>query len=410
MKELQEKYASVILNVCLKVEKGQPLFISANSERLDFVRIVADKALELGVKDIYFDITDSHLKHSVLKELTLEELKKHQYFNKEKWNEYARNGGAFVMLASETPGLMKDIDQKKLSDITMYAFETRKEFDDLRDKSIVPWCIAAVPTEAWAKEVFPNSKNPLNDLWMKIFEVCELTKDNPEEIWDIKTAKLNERCQKLNSYHFKKLKYSNSLGTDFTIELPNKALWQSGYSELANTKRVLVNYPTEEVFTSPDCKSANGIVYASKPLSYQDNMIRNFWIKFENGIAVDCHAEEGEETLRNIISSTKNANMLGEVALVPYDSSISNSNIIFYETLFDENAACHLALGDSFPECIEKGTITPKEELFTMHNLNDCTNHVDFMVGNKDTNIIGITEEGQEVPIFIDGNFSNIFE
>ena len=133
MKELQEKYASVILNVCLKVKENQPLFISANSERLDFVRIITDKALELGVKDIYFDITDSKLKHSVLKELTLEELKKHQYFNKEKWNEYAKKGAAFVMLASETPGLMKDIDQKKLSDITMYGFDTRKEFDSLRD-------------------------------------------------------------------------------------------------------------------------------------------------------------------------------------------------------------------------------------------------------------------------------------
>ena len=409
MKELQEKYASVILNVCLKVKKNQPLFISANTERLDFVRIVADKALELGIKDIYFDLTDSHLKHSLLKELTLDELKKHQYFNKEKWNEYARKGGAFVMLASETPGLMKDIDQKKLSDITMYAFDTRKEFDDLRDKSMVPWCIAAVPTLAWAKEVFPNSKTPLEDLWNKIFEVCAITKNDPERIWIEKTDKLIERSKKLTDCHFKKLKYTNSLGTDFTIELPDNAIWESGYETLANGTKVLVNYPTEEVFTSPDCKSANGIVYAAKPLSYQDNMIRDFWIKFENGKAVDCHAKEGEETLRNIISSCENSNMLGEVALVPYDSSISNSNVIFYETLFDENAACHLALGDSFPKCIVNGEKIPKEELFNKYNLNNCTNHVDFMIGNKDTNIIGITDKNEEIPIFENGNFSSRF-
>ncbi len=409
MKELQEKYASVILNVCLKVEKDQPLFISANSERLDFVRIVTDKALEMGVKDIYFDITDPILKHSILKELTLEELKNHQYFNKEKWNEYAKKGAAFVMLASETPGLMKDIDQKKLSDITMYGYKTRKEFDDLRDKSMVPWCIAAVPTEAWAKEVFPESKTPVEDLWQKIFEVCCLNEKNPEGIWNEKTKMLSERSIKLTECNFKKLKYKNSLGTDFIIELPDDAIWKSGYEELVGGKKVLVNYPTEEVFTSPDCKSANGIVYAAKPLSYQDNMIRNFWIKFKDGKAIDCHAEEGEETLRNIISSCENADMLGEVALVPYDSSISNSNIIFYETLFDENAACHLALGDSFPECILNGPETKKEELFNKYNLNDCTNHVDFMIGNKDTNIIGITKEGKEIPIFKDSNFTDQF-
>lgn len=409
MKELQEKYASVILNDCLKVESNQPLFISANTERLDFVRIVADKALELGIKDIYFDLTDPILKHSLLKELTLEELKQHQYFNKGKWNEYAKKGAAFVMLASETPGLMKDIDQKKLSDITMYAFDTRKEFDELRDKSMVPWCIAAVPTEAWAREVFPASSTPLEDLWHKILEVCAIDKEDPESIWNEKNQKLLVRSQKLTDCHFKKLKYTNSLGTDFTIELPDNAIWCSGYEELASGKKVLVNYPTEEVFTSPNCKSANGIVYAAKPLSYQDNMIRNFWIKFENGVAVDCHAEEGEETLRNIISSCENSNMLGEVALVPYDSSISNSNVIFYETLFDENAACHLALGDSFPECIVNGTNLSKEELFNKYNLNNCTNHVDFMIGNKDTNIMGITATGEEIPIFENGNFSEKF-
>ncbi len=410
MHELFEQYADVLLSTCLKVEEQQPLFVSYNKERQDFVDVVVAKAKEMGIDDIFLDCQDPFVKHDALLKYTIDELKELPYWNKKDWDTYSEKNAAFLMLASETPGLMKDIDQKKLSDITMYAFDTRKTFDDLRDESKVPWCIAAVPTEAWAKEVFPNSKEPINDLWKKIFEVCCLYDKNPETVWNEKTSKLLNRSKKLTEYQIKKLIYKDQRGTDFTIELPDGAIWESGYETLANGKKVLVNYPTEEVFTSPDCKSANGIVYAAKPLSYQDNMIRNFWIKFENGIAVDCHAEEGEETLRNIISSTKNANMLGEVALVPYDSSISNSNIIFYETLFDENAACHLALGDSFPECIEKGTITPKEELFTMHNLNDCTNHVDFMVGNKDTNIIGITEEGQEVPIFIDGNFSNIFE
>ncbi len=410
MKELQKKYASVILNVCLKVKKGQPVFISANSERSDFVRIVADEALKIGVKDIYFDITDPVLKHSILKELTLDELKEHQYFNKQKWNEYAEKGAAFVMLASETPGLMKDIDQKKLSDITMYGLETRKGFDALRDKSMVPWCIAAVPTLAWAGEVFPDSETPLEDLWDKIFEVCYIKESDPEKIWMEKTEKLRERSKKLTDCKFKKLRYTNSLGTDLTISLPDDAVWGSGYEELADGTKVLVNFPTEEVFTSPDCRSANGIVYSAKPLSYHDNMIRDFRIRFENGIAVECHAEEGEETLRNIIASCENSDMLGEAALVPYDSAISNSGVIFYETLFDENAACHLALGDSFPQCIANGENMTKEELFAKYNLNKCTNHVDFMIGNKDTDITGITEDGKEIPVFVNGNFSEYFD
>ena len=409
MIELQEKYANMILKVCLRVKKGQPLFISANSERSDFVRILANCAYEIGVKDIYFDLIDVNLKHDMLKKLDIEDLKCSSYFNREKWNEYARKGAAFVMLASETPGLMNDIDSEKQSKAFVYSLETREEFDDLRSKTIVPWCIAAVPTYSWACKVFPNSNNPVEDLWNMIFNICGVNKNNPEEHLNSKLERLVNRKNKMNSFHFKKLIYKNSLGTDFSIELPDNVLWATGRERLVNGTDVLVNFPTEEVFTSPNCVSANGIVYASKPLSYQDNLINNFWIRFENGIAVDCGAEEGLETLKSIITSCENSNRLGEVALVEYDSPISNSNTIFYETLFDENAACHLALGDSFPECVENGVNMTKEELIS-NNLNQCKNHVDFMIGNKDLNIKGITNTGEEIDIFINGNFSELFK
>lgn len=409
MNELMEKYARVLLTSCLKVKEGQPLFISANMERIDFVRVVANIAYELGVKDIYFDLSDAYIKHDLLKELSLEELKNNQYWNKQKWNEYAKKRAAFLMLASETPGLMKDIDQKKLSDITMYAFKTRTEFDELRSKGMIPWCIAAVPTLKWAEEVFPNSKTPLEDLWNKIFEICSITEKDPIRIWNEKTKKLDERSKKLTSYQFKTLKYKNSLGTDFEIDLPEHHIWESGRETLVNGDDYLANYPTEEVFTSPDCLSANGIVYASKPLSYQDNLIKNFWIKFQNGIAIECGAEEGLETLQGIIDSCENSNRLGEVALVEYDSEISKSNLIYYETLFDENAACHLALGESFPECVEGGRNMSDEERKKVH-LNKCKNHVDFMIGTKDLTITGITKDNKEITIFENGNFSSNFK
>lgn len=406
---LQEKYARVILESCLKIEKDQPLFISYNKERKDFVDIVTNIAKDLGVTDIYYDESDPYKKHEALKTLSIEGLKETGLWNKEMWNVYGKKNAAFLMLASEMPGLMKDIDSKKLSEVIKYAQSTRKEFDDLRDKSILAWCIAAVPTEMWAKELFKED-NAVDILWNKIFEICSITENDPVKIWDEKINKLKERARKLTEYQFKTLKYSSSNGTDFSIDLPKKHIWESGRQTLASGKEVLVNFPTEEVFTSPDCKSAEGIVYSSKPLSYQDNIINNFYIKFSGGKVIDSHAEEGDTILKEMINICENSDMLGEVALVPYDSPISNTNQVFLETLFDENAACHIALGDSFPECVENGPNTPKDTLFNEYNLNKCDSHVDFMVGTKDLDIIGITKEGKKVLIFEKGNFSKEFE
>ena len=406
--DLKEKYAKVILESCLKIEKNQPLFISYNKERKDFVDIVTSIAKELGVTDIYYDESDPFKKHELLKILDIEELKETGLWNKEMWNVYGKKNAAFLMLASEMPGLMKDIDSKKMAEIVKYAQSTRKEFDDLRDKSILAWCIAAVPTEMWAKELFKED-NAVDILWDKIFDMCSIKEDNPIEVWNKKIEKLQERGKKLTNYQFKTLEYTSSNGTNFSIDLPKNHIWASGREKLASGKEVLVNFPTEEVFTSPDCKSAEGIVYSSKPLSYQDNIIDNFYIKFSKGKVIDFHAEVGDSILKEMINICENSNMLGEVALVPYDSPISNTNQVFLETLFDENAACHIALGDSFPECVENGPNINKDTLFNEYNMNKCDSHVDFMVGTKDLDITGITKEGKKVLIFKNGNFSEEF-
>ncbi len=407
MNELMEKYASVLLESCLRVEKDQPLFISFNIERIDFVRIVAKKAYSIGVKDIYFDMVDPILKHSALENLEEEDLKKTTFWNKETWNTYAKKNAAFLMLASETPGLMKDIDSKKVSAMTKYMLTTRAYFDSMRDKQKLAWTIAAVPTEKWAQEVFKNSKNPLEDLWNQIFEICNIKEKNPVEIWNKKVEVLKRRADKLNEYKFKSLKYESSNGTNFYIELPKEHIWQSA-KESINNKDITVNYPTEEVFTSPDCKSANGILYSSKPLVYQDVIIDEFYISFKDGKVEKFNAKTGNDTLKEMINICKNSDMLGEVALVPYDSPISNSNIVFLETLYDENAACHIALGDSFPECFENGINMTKEELFEK-NLNDCKSHIDFMIGTKDLKVTGTTHDNKEIPILINGNFTEEF-
>ena len=409
MNELHKKYAEVLLKNCLKIKENQPLFISANIERKDFVRIVANIAYEMGVKDIYFDLSDPYLKHDALLNLTTEELKKTELYNKAIWNEYADRGAAFLMLASETPGLMKDIDAKKNSEITMHAFKTRKHFDDLRDQSLVPWCIACVPTESWAKELFPDSKDATAELWDKIFTVCHIKEENPSLVWEEKINLLSKRCEKLNEYNFTKLKYKNSKGTDFEISLPKNHIWRSGLETLQNGTGVLVNFPTEEVFCSPLRDSANGIVYSSKPLAYQGVIIDNFSITFKNGQAVSSNAENGAEMLNEMIHSCENSDYLGELALVEYTSAINKLNIVFQETLFDENASCHLALGDSFPECIADGPSKTKEELTSL-GLNKSDNHVDFMIGTEDLSIIGFTQQGEEIPIFTGGNFTKTFK
>ena len=407
--DLKEKYAKVILESCLKIEKNQPLFISYDVERSDFVRVVTKIAYKLGVKDIYYEKNDPYLKHEALKNLDLKDLKKLSFWNKEMWNVYAKKNAAFLMLASVTPGLMKDIDSKKISTMAKYSYETRKEFDDLRDKSMISWCIAAVPTNAWAKELF-NEEDAVDILWDKIFDMCSIKEKNPVAVWNKKIKKLEKRGKKLTDYQFKSLKYSSSNGTNFTIDLPKNHIWASGNEKLSNGKEVLVNFPTEEVFTSPDTFSAEGVVYSSKPLSYQDNIIDNFYIKFSKGKVIEAKAKVGNSILKEMINICKNSDRLGEVALVPYDSPISNMNQIFLETLFDENAACHIALGDSFPECVENGPSIDKDTLFKEYKLNKCNSHVDFMVGTKDLNITGITKDGKEIPIFINGNFSKEFD
>ena len=260
MNKLMRKYAQVLLKTCLKVEKDQPLFINYNIERSDFVRIVTEEAYKLGVKDIYYDMVDSYIRKEALMNLEIEDLKKLTFWDKSIWNEYAKKNAAFLILASEMPGLMKDVDPKKISEMTKYLLTTRREFDKKRDKSMIAWTIAAVPTKMWAEELFKNEDDPVDKLWNIIFDICSIKEDDPVSIWNKKIEKLNIRANKLNNYRFKTLIYKSSNGTDFKVDLPDKHLWASGKEVLQNKKEVLVNFPTEEVFTSPDCKSAEGIV------------------------------------------------------------------------------------------------------------------------------------------------------
>lgn len=389
MKNNYRKYAELLLKRCLNIKECQPLLISTPIEPLDFIRELTEVALELGVKDIYYDYNDSYIKHSHLKYLEKEDLKLNTLFNKKIFDEYTKKGAAVLMLAGGSPDIMNDIDNEILSFNAKLSNSSRKLFRKLQLTYEVPWCIASVATLDHARKVFPNSDKPLDDLWNTIFKMCLIDKNDPIKEWNNKILLNKKRVDKLNGLNIKKLVYKNKLGTNFEIGFNNN-IWCG-----ADTKNnLIVNMPTEEIFTSPDKNTMNGIVYASKPLIYNGNIIDDFWIKFKNGKVIDYDAKKGKKLLKSIID-IKGGNKLGEVALVDVNSPISKSNILFYETLYDENASCHLALGEGFTECSKEDS--PKW-------INKSLTHVDFMIGTRDLNITAETDKGNIV-IIKDGKF-----
>jgi aminopeptidase len=404
MKENLRKYAQLLLKRCLCLNYKRPLLVTAPIKAIDFIEVLTHEAYQLGINDIYFDWYDDDLKHEQLLHLSDEELVKSPFWNKVIYDEYAKKNAAFLMLCSDDIDLMNDIPEEKITLTSRHNRASRPLFREMQRVDEVPWCIALVPTLGYAKKVFPDSLDPIFDMWDAIFKCCLVYEENPIEAWDMKVKRNQSRCDLLNNYQFQFLHYTNSLGTDLIIELPKNHIWSGAGKENKDGLPLIVNMPSEEVFTSPKYDGVNGIVYSARPLVYSGALIDNFSFRFENGKVIEVKAEKGQEILENMIKTDEGASYLGEVALVDYDSPISNTNIIFYETLYDENASCHLALGDSFPSCLLNGENMSKEKLREC-GLNQSNVHTDFMVGTSDLKIIGITFDGEEKNIFENGNF-----
>lgn len=400
-----EKYANLLLVKCLNLKKGQPLVITSPIECIDFVRVITKKAYEMGVHDIYFDWSDSYLKYYQLLNFSEEEFGNSLFWNKKIYDEYAKKDGAFLMLTAEESDIFVGVDAEKIAKANQVSRTSRPIYKEKQGKYEVAWCIAMVSTEISSKKVFPHLDNSKERLWDEIFKACLVDKNDPLKEWDKKTDNNKINVDKLNKLELRKLHYTNSLGTDFTVELGEGHIWCGADEKMPDKTPLIVNMPTEEIFTSPLRNSTNGIVYASKPLIYSNTFINNFWLKFENGKVVDFDSEEGKEVLEKLINFDEGSCMLGEVALVEYDSPISNSGILFYNTLYDENAACHLALGIGFPSCYKNGVNMTKEELLEV-GVNQSNEHTDFMIGTSDLKIVGTTKSGEEVLIFENGNFA----
>lgn len=400
---LEEKYIELLLKRCINFDNTKSLFINYKLENQKFIDKLVNKAKEMGVEDIYLDGEDPYEKHEILKNITLEEIEHNEYFNKKIWDEYANKKAAFLILVSEYPQLMDDISSEKLARANYIDRITKPIYKKLQLEFKIPWCIAGLPSKVWAKKLFPDitEDQAYEKLMTLIGEMCMLNTENPIESWN---QFLNQQVQmetKLNDLEITKLHYQNSLGTDFTIELTENTSWNSAGSLGTN---MLVNLPTYEIFTNPNFWSANGIVYATKPLCYNGGRIEKFYLEFKDGKVINYDAEKGKELLKQIIETDEYSCYLGEVALVNDNSPISNTKVVYESTLFDENASCHLALGNGFPECVAHSEEMSESERIKF-GINPSKNHVDFMIGSPDLQIDAITKKGK-VKIFKNGNFN----
>ncbi len=405
-KNVMQKYARLIARKGINVKKGQEVIVSASLDQPEFVKMVVEECYRAGASKVtvewsYQPITKLHYRYRSLK--TLSTFEKWEI---EKLEHKCETLPAMIYIESDDPDGLKGIDQTKVSKASQAKYPIIKPYHDKMDNKY-QWCIAAVPGEAWAKKVFPGERTSkaVEKLWNAILYTSRADGDDPVKAWEEHNADLKTRFEYLNSLGIESLHYTASNGTDFTVWLIPDALFMGGSEFTLGGTEFNPNIPSEEVFTSPMKGKAEGVVHATRPLSYRGELIENFSVRFENGKAVEVHAEKGEELLKQMISMDENAAYLGECALVPFDSPIRNSEITFFNTLFDENACCHLAFGRGFENCIkdfDKYTLEECRE----KGINDSLIHVDFMIGSEDLNITAHTRGGKDVAIFKDGNWA----
>ena len=405
MEESLREYARLLVQIGLNIQRGQRLVISAPVECAAFARLCAREAYDAGCREVVMNWHDdvlTRMKYLQADEAVFDEV---PLWRRHFFNDHALEGAAYLAISATDPENLKGVAPQRLVRSQQASGKALRDFDRLQMCGGFPWCIASIPIPSWARTVFPAlpEAEAMEKLWNAIFQSVRITGDGRAvERWQEHLATLHRRLERLNALRFQSLHYTNSLGTDLTIELPEGHIWQAGDDVTLSGQSYIANIPTEEIFTAPLKTGVNGVVYSALPLVNDGTIIDKFHFVVKDGRIVEAHAEKGEEALRAAISVDEGASYFGEVALVPYDSPISNQKILFYNTLFDENAACHIAFGEAYP-CLEGGQRMTKEEL-KARGLNDSITHVDFMVGTPDLSIVGTTHDGREIPVFVNGN------
>ena len=404
-KTVLREYAKLIVRVGVNVQKGQEVIVYAGLDQPEFVQMVVEEAYKAKAKKVtvewsYQPLTKTHVRYQSVK--TMGEVTE---WEKARLEHYCNVLPARIHLTSADPDGLKGVNMGKVSKANQMSYPILKPYRDRRENK-EQWCIAAVPGKAWAKKVFPGERTSVavEKLWDAILSASRVTED-PIKAWEAHNANMAKRCEYLNSLKIRTLHYTAENGTDLTVGMIGEGCWRGGGDTSLQGIYFNPNIPTEECFISPKRGEAEGIVYSSKPLSYRGQLIDNFSIRFENGKAVEVHAEKGEEQLKDMICMDEGAAYLGECALVPQASPISESGLLFYNTLFDENAACHLALGMGFADTIQDFQNKTLDECREL-GINDSMIHVDFMIGCDSMNIEATCEDGKVVSIFRNGNWA----
>lgn len=401
------KYASLAVNIGVNIQKDNILVISSPIETAEFARLITEEAYKSGAKDVIVHYGDQKLTKIKLENGSLETISNIPEWQAESYNYYARQEACFISISASDPDGLKGVPVEKIGASQKARTSALKEYFDNSMSNKCRWCVLSVPTLSWAKKVFPkvSDDEAMESLWDVIFKTVRVDTENPVNAWEKHNAYLEEKIKFMNNNNFKSVHLKSANGTDLNIELPEGHIWAGGSEGDVNGIPFNANIPTEEVFTLPKKTGVNGIVYSSKPLSYGGNLIDNFSITFKDGKAIDFTAETGYDVLKQMLESDEGAKYLGEVAFVPYNSPISNSKLIFFNTLFDENAACHLAFGRAYESCVKDADKYSEEELEKI-GVNNSVIHVDFMIGTSDLEITGINKNGEAIQIFSNGNWA----
>jgi len=404
-KTVLKKYAKLIATVGVNVQKGQEVFINADLDQPEFVYMVVEECYRAGAKKVVVDWNYQPLTKLTYRWRTNKTLAHMDDYEEARWKHMADQLPCRIYLVSEDPDGLKGINQEKMAKAAQARYKVIKPYREQMENKY-QWCIAAVPGAAWAKKLFPklSKAQAIEKLWEAILSASRVNED-PIEAWKEHNEDLRKRCDYLNSLGIETLEYRSSNGTNFRVGMMELGEFKGGGDTSLQGIYFNPNIPTEECFISPKKGEAEGIVYSTKPLSYNGQLIENFSIRFEGGKAVEVHAEKNEDLLKQLISMDEGAAYLGECALVPYNSPIQNSGLLFYNTLFDENAACHLALGKGFADTIQGFENRTLEECRQM-GLNESMVHEDFMIGAEDLDIDAHTRDGKVVPIFRKGNWA----
>lgn len=405
--ELLRKYARLAVNTGAHVQKGQPLMINANTETREFVRLLVEEGYLAGASNVFVRWNDEVVNHATYQYETKESLSEVPEWVKMQYDYFIQKGYALISVSAATPGFLADIDPTKLQASQVAMMNALKEWREHTMGNRTQWCVISVPTLGWAKKVFPNESDDtaVLKLWDAILSAVRVREDNdPVAEWAKHNETLHHHNQLLNDYNFKSLHFKNGLGTDLHLELVKNHVWAGGNETSTQGIQFNPNMPTEESFSMPYKYGVNGKVVATKPLNYQGKLIKDFWLEFKDGKVVSFDAAAEKQALKNLLDFDEGSSYLGEVALISHDSPISNSGVLFLNTLFDENASCHLALGRAYPMNVKGGPAMTQAQLDAA-GANNSMEHDDFMFGSKDMSIVGTTYDGQSIVVFKDGNF-----